>query len=174
MMFYKVLETCRGPMAFGWQGNSVLKVALPFKTRLGLEKHLSKEWHHFHKSTGTNDGGWLLRLEDAFIDYFEGIKTDFSWVSLNPPKTEFKASVYKALRSVGWGQTISYQELGLKAGRQRCGRSVGSFMARNPTPLLIPCHRVLATSRIGGFSDEGGAEMKRWMLRHEGAIVLQT
>jgi methylated-DNA-[protein]-cysteine S-methyltransferase len=103
--------------------------------------------------------------------YFEGEATDFSGVELDLGEQEdFLQQVYAAARRVGWGQTTTYGALAKELGAgPEAARDVGQAMARNPVPLIIPCHRVLATGgRIGGFSAPGGAATKLRMLELEG------
>ncbi len=103
--------------------------------------------------------------------YFDGEATDFSGVALDlGAQDPFFEQVYAAARRVGWGHTTTYGALrkALGAGPE-AARDVGQAMAKNPVPLIIPCHRVLAAGgKIGGFSAPGGAESKRRMLELEG------
>ena len=71
---------------------------------------------------------------------------------------------------VPWGETVSYGELAELAGRPRAARAVGSVMAGNPVPFVVPCHRVIAAGgRIGGYGGGRDAiELKRWLLAREG------
>jgi methylated-DNA-[protein]-cysteine S-methyltransferase len=82
----------------------------------------------------------------------------------------FFARIYEALRQIGWGRTTTYGALAAAVGAPReAARDVGEAMAKNPTPLLVPCHRVLAAGgKLGGFSAPGGATTKAAMLRIEG------
>jgi methylated-DNA-[protein]-cysteine S-methyltransferase len=76
-------------------------------------------------------------------------------------------------REVGWGETVTYGELAEMAGRPRAARFVGNVMARNPIPILIPCHRVVAAGgRLGGYGATG-TDTKRWLLEREGVIDLR-
>ena len=84
--------------------------------------------------------------------------------------TEFHRSVWELLLRIPAGQTRSYGELAIELGRPGGARAVGQACGRNPIPLLIPCHRVLAASRrIGGFS--GGIDWKVTLLRREGILL---
>uniref|UniRef100_A0A3B1IEX0 Methylated-DNA--protein-cysteine methyltransferase n=1 Tax=Astyanax mexicanus TaxID=7994 RepID=A0A3B1IEX0_ASTMX len=82
----------------------------------------------------------------------------------------FSACVLRTLQDqVPAGQTVSYKKLAKMAGNERAVRAVGGAMRRNPVPLLIPCHRVLCSSgAIGGFMGGKGADIKLWLLQHEG------
>ena len=76
-------------------------------------------------------------------------------------------------REVGWGETVSYGELAEMAGRPRAARFVGNVMARNPIPILIPCHRVVAAGgRLGGYGATG-TDSKRWLLARLGVTDLR-
>ncbi len=82
----------------------------------------------------------------------------------------FFAQAYAAARRLGWGHTTTYGALAKEIGAgPEAARDVGAAMARNPAPLLIPCHRVLAAGgKIGGFSAPGGSATKIRMLELEG------
>jgi methylated-DNA-[protein]-cysteine S-methyltransferase len=83
----------------------------------------------------------------------------------------FRRTVLETLaRDVGWGETVSYGELAAMAGRPRAARAVGTAMASNPLPFVIPCHRVVASGgRIGGYGGGRNAvELKRALLAREG------
>jgi methylated-DNA-[protein]-cysteine S-methyltransferase len=86
--------------------------------------------------------------------------------------TPFQEKIWMALNQIPAGQTLSYQELALRAGySERSARPVGGAVARNPFIILIPCHRVLRHSgELGGYSGDGGIERKKELLRHEGAL----
>jgi methylated-DNA-[protein]-cysteine S-methyltransferase len=81
----------------------------------------------------------------------------------------FQREVLETLLGVPAGETVSYGELAQMAGRPGAARAVGGAMARNPVPLFVPCHRVLAAGgRIGGFGGARDAlDIKRWLLAHE-------
>ena len=78
--------------------------------------------------------------------------------------------IYQSVRGIGWGQTTTYGAVAKELGAgPEAAREVGQAMARNPVPLIIPCHRVLAAGgHVGGFSAPGGAAAKKRMLELEG------
>ena len=79
----------------------------------------------------------------------------------------FRADVLRALEQVDFGETVSYAELALRVGNPKASRAVGTAMATNPIPIVVPCHRVLRTGgHLGGYG--GGLDAKRWLLAHEG------
>ncbi len=106
----------------------------------------------------------------AVRDYFRGRTLDIDIPVDLSTRTPFQRAVLLALRDVRAGETVSYGELAARAGRPRAARAVGGAVGSNPLPIVIPCHRVLASGgRIGGFG--GGLDAKRWLLRHEGLDV---
>lgn len=110
-----------------------------------------------------------LELAAAQLDaYFRGASRSFSlpldFRNLSP----FTVRVLKALGKVPYGQTLSYGELARLAGSPRAARAVGGVMARNPYPIVIPCHRVIgAAGRMIGYSGGAGIATKEWLLRFE-------
>jgi methylated-DNA-[protein]-cysteine S-methyltransferase len=98
-----------------------------------------------------------------------GRPVDFSDVQLDlPDSTPLKQAVLHHCRQLAWGQTATYGQLAARAGAPRAARAVGNIMARNPIPLIIPCHRVIGSSgKLGGFSAPGALAMKRHLLRLE-------
>ncbi len=107
----------------------------------------------------------LRRTKDALDAYFDGeapLPTD---LPLNPGGTAYRRKVWAALRAIPHGQTRSYAEIASMAGGSP--RSVGGANAANPIPILIPCHRVLATSGLGGYSGGDGLDTKRLLLALE-------
>ena len=113
----------------------------------------------------------IAAVIEAAKRYFAGEETDFSRVQVDlAGQDAFFAQIYDALRRVGWGGTTTYGALAKEvgAGRERA-RDVGEAKAKNPMPLIIPCHRVLAAGgKLGGFSAPGGSNTKARMLELEG------
>ncbi|XP_012663258.1 methylated-DNA--protein-cysteine methyltransferase isoform X2 [Otolemur garnettii] len=76
--------------------------------------------------------------------------------------------LWKLLKAVKFGETVSYQQLAALAGNPRAARAVGGAMRSNPVPILIPCHRVVCSSGALGNYSGGGRAVKEWLLAHEG------
>ena len=83
--------------------------------------------------------------------------------------TAFQRAVWESMLSIPHGHTISYGELARRAGRPKAFRAVGQAVGANPIPLLIPCHRVTASTGLGGFG--GGLALKRALLKQEGVVI---
>lgn len=102
--------------------------------------------------------------------YLRGERPQFSVPLDWSGHTDFQRRVWTACQCVAYGQICTYGELAARVGNPRAARAVGQALARNPTPILVPCHRVLASrGRLGGFG--GGLEMKRRLLALEGALA---
>jgi O-6-methylguanine DNA methyltransferase len=86
-----------------------------------------------------------------------------------PGGTDFDRAVWKALRRIPTGRTRTYGEVARRAGRPRAARAVGNACGRNPVPVVVPCHRVVAAGGIGGFGL--GLGLKRRLLALEGIRV---
>ena len=83
--------------------------------------------------------------------------------------TPFQKEVWAELTRIGYGKTISYGELARRVGCPKGPRAVGQANGRNPIPIIVPCHRVLASNGIGGYG--GGLKVKRALLALEGVSV---
>jgi methylated-DNA-[protein]-cysteine S-methyltransferase len=108
-------------------------------------------------------------LEPRIVSYFEGLKVHLLDVSLDlDGLAGFTRLVLEACRKIDFGQTVTYGDLARTIGNPRASRAVGGALARNPIPLVIPCHRVIrGTGGLGGFSAPGGIEYKDRLLQHE-------
>jgi len=103
-------------------------------------------------------------------EYFRGHRRRFTMpVDLSSVDAPFPRAVYETLhRDVRFGETVSYGELAEMAGRPGAARAVGNAMSRNPVPIVVPCHRVVASGgRIGGYGPSG-VRTKRFLLALEG------
>ena len=84
--------------------------------------------------------------------------------------TGFPEQVRRAMVAIPLGQTRTYGDIARDLATQ--AQAVGQACGANPIPIIIPCHRVLAATGLGGFSAKGGVETKVWLLKHEGAAGL--
>lgn len=116
------------------------------------------------------DDGGAGGLVERMLAYFVGERVDFRDLRLFPfDRTPFEEDVLAAARLVPYGETVSYGELAAAAGHPRAARAVGSFCARNPFGLVVPCHRVVAADGPGPYGSLGQAYKLR-LLRLEGAV----
>lgn len=100
--------------------------------------------------------------------YFSGALDRFD-LPLAPEGTDFQKAVWNAMCAIPKGKTATYKELAAAAGSPKAFQSVGTACGLNPIPIIIPCHRVLASGdKPGGYSGDGGLETKRALLKIEG------
>ncbi len=119
------------------------------------------------------DWGWgsrqsetalLRRAREQLHAYFDGELICFD-LPLAPAGTAYQRRVWQALCAIPYGQTRSYLDIARVAGGSP--RSVGQANGNNPIPIVIPCHRVVATTHLGGYSGGDGLATKRWLLALE-------
>jgi len=116
-------------------------------------------------TTGDEGEPAVIRAATQLEEYFAGERTEFD-LALVARGTPFQQSVWFALADIPYGKTISYAELAAWVGRPTAFRAVGQANGANPLPIVLPCHRVVATGGgIGGYG--GGLDMKRRLLAHE-------
>jgi methylated-DNA-[protein]-cysteine S-methyltransferase len=168
---YHVFETTMGFCAIAWSNAGVSRFQLPTKTAEAAERLIRRRAFGAEPGAPPQD---VAAVVEAAKRYFAGEEMDFSQVQVDlAGQDAFFAQIYAALRQVGWGRTTTYGALAKDVGAGReAARDVGEAMAKNPMPLIIPCHRVLAAGgKIGGFSAPGGSKTKTRMLELEGVRV---
>jgi len=106
-------------------------------------------------------------LVDEVLSYLEEGKPLSS--RAEPRGTEFQEAVWEAATGVRLGEMVTYGEIASRVGRPGAARAVGGALGANPAPLFVPCHRVVSSDGLGGFS--GGVEVKRFLLGLEGVEV---
>jgi len=115
------------------------------------------------------DGSAFEGLLSALERYASGEKVEFA-ERLAPSGTEFQRRVWRAIGRIPWGETRSYRWVAAKAGRPSAARAAAGACGANPLPVVIPCHRVIASDgTIGGFT--GGIGLKRELLGIEGTEI---
>lgn len=101
--------------------------------------------------------------------YFAGTLKEFD-LPLAPSGTAFEQQVFDVMKQIPFGETRTYGSIAKQLDGQ--AQPVGNACGANPIPIIIPCHRVVGASGLGGFSGNGGVEIKVWLLRHESAYGL--
>jgi methylated-DNA-[protein]-cysteine S-methyltransferase len=163
-MKYAVFQTSAGWMGVRASDNGLTDVILPRQSREDVLTVL-----HIMDEVGTDYFTDLIR---RFRAYFDGEAVDFPDEVDVSSGTPFQRGVWEVCRRIPRGVTRSYSELAAETGRSEAARATGSALAKNPLPIIIPCHRVIAANgTLGGFS--GGLEMKRHMLELEGAFPVE-
>lgn len=163
-----VFETALGTFGIGWTDDGIARLLLP-----GLEP--GETLQRINRG-GAVAGKPPVRVEaviNRIEDYAEGDMVEFRDVPVDLSGVpDFHRRAYALLLEYGWGQTTTYGQMARALGDVTLSRAVGQAMGANPIPLIIPCHRVLASGRkAGGFSAPGGAGAKIRMLALERVAV---
>lgn len=126
------------------------------------------------------DWGWspfqapsplLMEAKRQLDAYFDGDLTHFN-LPLKPMGTSHQEKVWDAMQEIPYGQTRTYGDIAIEIGS--AAQAVGSACGRNPIPILIPCHRIIARAgKLGGYSGDGGLYTKRALLVLEGALSVE-
>ena len=165
---YHLFDTSLGLCGVAWNGRGLVGVQLPEKDRAATERRLAAK----SKGTPGKPPAWVAALIEDIRKYCAGEKINFSAIAVDLGAMDnFRQKLYAALRDVGFGRTVTYGELAkrLDLPGWEGARDVGEAMGRNPMPIVIPCHRVLAAgNKPGGFSAYGGTTIKKKLLALEG------
>jgi O-6-methylguanine DNA methyltransferase len=122
--------------------------------------------HAAHPELLRWDGGLAAQAIAQILEYLRGKRKAFT-IPLDLEGTAFQQAVWRETLRIPYGRTITYAELARRIGRPGATRAVGQALGANPIPILIPCHRVVASDgSLGGYS--GGLALKRWLLLREG------
>jgi methylated-DNA-[protein]-cysteine S-methyltransferase len=164
---YLMLDTPFGPCGFAWNDRGVTRLQLPEASADATERRLAgtsvrAPW------SGTLSNR-IAAVRHELERYFSGEPTSFDGIELDfGERPEFHLTLYAAARQIPWGSTVTYGELARRVGMPGGARAVGQAMGRNPVPVIMPCHRVLASGNaLGGFSAPGGTATKQRLLELE-------
>jgi methylated-DNA-[protein]-cysteine S-methyltransferase len=150
--FAMPMETPIGPLVLGSDGERLIGVWLPNDARAP-------------RPSGPGAPPVLRDAATQLEEYFARGRRAFD-VPLGLDGTDFQKDVWAELACIPYGETISYGELARRVGRPKGSRAVGQANGRNPIPIIVPCHRVVAGDGIGGYG--GGLPVKRALLALEG------
>jgi methylated-DNA-[protein]-cysteine S-methyltransferase len=156
-----LFETALGTCGVRWSEAGITNILMPPVRTLGDEP--SKDSSHEPQAVCEAIAGIVALLDGERYD-LRSIKLDERDVD------PFRRLVYAATREIAPGMTASYGEIARAIGRPDAARAVGAALGQNPFPVIVPCHRVLAsTGALHGFSAPGGIATKRRMLEIERA-----
>lgn len=164
---FRVVKTAQGFVGFLATERGLRKLQLPQSSKAAAIKGLGTE------ARGAIESQTLMpKLADDLVRYFGGERVEFELRYDWSGSTGFEMDVWRACARVKYGTTASYKDLAASVGSPGAARAVGTVMARNRCPLVIPCHRIVKSDgSLGGYSGPGGLEQKRRLLDLEAAVA---
>ena len=161
MLHYSVFKTAWGRFGLLWSPAGLCRACLPMADAQAVRRSLLADLHESHASDAPPYNSRAL-----IEAYFDGVAVDFSKCPVDLSGFgPFESAVLRTNQTIGYGKSISYTELAEIAGRPNAVRAAANAAAKNPLPLIIPCHRVLRIDgSLGGFSAPGGIAVKQRLL----------
>jgi methylated-DNA-[protein]-cysteine S-methyltransferase len=163
--YWTIVETRWGYVGVAARADCLLYAGFPERTEADAVRAL----HLARGTIGEESPTAFDRFADRLIAYFDGSKVDWRDLPVALPGTPFQRRVWEATREIPHGQTATYGDIAVMAGQPRAARAAGSALAANPAGLLIPCHRVVSSTGIGGYGDR--PKQKLALLRLEGSTT---
>src|SRR5689334_9245801 len=170
---YALFDTPIGICGIEWGPRGINGVQLPMGSEEKIRARIRQRRGDIAEGEPT-DG--VKAAIDRIVALLEGGMDDLTDIALDLDDVpEFNRGVYEIARQIPPGKTLTYGDIAKRLGGVELSRDVGQALGRNPCPIVVPCHRVLAAgNKPGGFSARGGVETKLKMLAIEGAAVNYT
>jgi methylated-DNA-[protein]-cysteine S-methyltransferase len=172
-----VFETALGYVALAERNRALLALTFGHSNERSTSRALASQLTDLELPANDSFVSEYYRDEliDRLREFARGEPIDFSDLEVETVGvTSFQRRVIDACRTISWGETLSYGELARRAGRSGAARAVGSVMAANRVPLVVPCHRVVAAGGgLGGYSAPQGLAMKRRLLAAEQEVSVE-
>ena len=167
MTAFALFDTPIGQCAIAWDGDRVVGLQLPEARAADTRARMRAR---FDDAGEIAPPASIQHVVDEINASLHGEADDLADVPLAlDDVSPFARRVYEVVRTIPAGETLSYGEVAFAAGSPGAARAVGQALGRNPFPIVVPCHRVLAAGgRIGGFTATGGTAIKTEMLALEG------
>ncbi|MBR0754916.1 methylated-DNA--[protein]-cysteine S-methyltransferase [Bradyrhizobium jicamae] len=170
---YAIFETPIGACGVVWGERGVSGVQLPMGSEDKTRKRILQRNGDVIEAAPPAE---VQHAIDGMIELLAGKPNDLADIVLDLDGVpEFNRGVYDIARKIPPGKTVTYGDIAKQLGGVELSRDVGQALGRNPCPIVVPCHRVLAAgNKPGGFSANGGVVTKLKMLAIEGAVVNHT
>jgi methylated-DNA-[protein]-cysteine S-methyltransferase len=167
-MEFTLFDTALGRCAIAWGPHGIVAVQLPEADDDALRARMGRAVPGVRESVPPAE---VQEAIGAIVALLSGAPRDLATAVLDMESVPgFHRRVYAVARAIPPGETITYGEIAERIGERGAAQAVGQALARNPFPIIVPCHRVLAAGgALGGFSARGGVATKRRMLAIEGA-----
>ena len=165
---YTLFETAIGACGIVWTGRGVCGMQLPEKDAAATRGRVQRR---HPTAIEASPPPAIRRAIDGIVALLAGEKRDLGDIAIDDARqSDFNRRVYAIARTIPPGKTMTYGEIAERLGDKTLARAVGQAMGENPTPIVMPCHRVLAAGgKTGGFSAPGGVVTKLQLLTIEGA-----
>ncbi len=167
---FTLFDTAIGRCAIVWGADGVVGMQLPESDDARSLKRLARRFPAASEATPPTE---IQRVIAEVVALLSGQRGELSSVALDMSSVAtFEKTVYAIARKIPPGETLTYGDIAERLGDKALARDVGQAMGKNPFPIIVPCHRVVAANgKLGGFSAPGGARTKQRMLEIEGAAV---
>jgi methylated-DNA-[protein]-cysteine S-methyltransferase len=167
---FSIFDTAIGAGGIAWGDGGVIGVQLPEPDAMRVRAKLRRR---FPGALETPPTPQIDQAIKRIVALLQGQSSDLSVICLDMDRVPaFERRVYEVARTIGPGETLTYGQIASRLGEPRLAREVGQALARNPFPIVVPCHRVLAAGgKLGGFSASGGVATKQRLLSIERANV---
>jgi methylated-DNA-[protein]-cysteine S-methyltransferase len=167
---FPLFDTPIGRCGIVWGERGISGVFLPESDDARTRKRLARRFPEAVEARPAADVQTAIERINALLS---GEHVDLANVALDMDRVEpFRREVYAIARTIRPGETLTYGAIAERLGDKSLARDVGEAMGKNPFPIVVPCHRVVAENgKLGGFSAPGGANTKLRMLAIEGAAV---
>lgn len=161
-MYSSIFLTSYGSGIVSATENGIIKVEIP-----DMSGHKASRQE---AQSGVVPSDLTVQAAHLLQRYYTGERIDFSEIPVVlDGMTLFRQSVLMTIRNLGYGEICSYGQVAVECGSPFASRAIGGALASNPVPIIIPCHRVLASDgRLTGFSAPGGQATKMALLKMEG------
>jgi len=170
---FAIFDTAIGRCGIVWGPRGINGVQLPMGSEEKTRTRIRQSRGEIPEAAPTAE---VQRAIDGIVELLAGKPNDLAAIALDLDGVpEFNRGVYDIARRIPPGQTLTYGDIAKQLGGVELSRDVGQALGRNPCPIVVPCHRVLAAGgKPGGFSGNGGVVTKLKMLAIEGAVVNHT
>jgi len=164
---FTLFDTAIGLCGLAWRGDVIVSVLLP---EGGAEQSRARLQRRFTDLAESSPTPLINDLIARIRDLLDGKPVDLRDAPVDMSVFEpFSRQVYEIARAIPPGQAMTYGEIAEQLGDKLLARDVGQAMGKNPYPIIIPCHRVVAAGgKLGGFSARGGSATKQKLLAIEG------
>lgn len=168
-LHFTLFETAIGHCGIVWSGRGVAGVQLPARSARATRDQVLRRFPQALESLSRPAA--VQGAIDDMVALLGGRPKDLAHVTVDEDGiSEFNRRVYQIARGIPAGRTLSYGEIAERLGDRSLAREVAQALSQNPTPIVVPCHRVLAAGgKMGGFSAPGGVRTKLRLLTIEGA-----